>query len=140
MLFNLKEIVESLASTIKQFEVECANTTKRIREKIVSQVFMSNNMPKVVESILNGEYSDADLLKAECAKLVDSVHYSEKKGLIIDIQPEKAIQAFSQTEQEVVKSLHKAAKSFTDAVKKLEKSFEVTAAVIDSSIVNNYTF
>lgn len=59
---------------------------------------MNDNMPKVIESIVNNEYTDAEVLRLECKKLVDSVSYSDKKGLEIDIRPEKSIEAFSHIE------------------------------------------
>lgn len=37
---------------------------------------MSENMPKVIENIMSGEYSEVDLLKDECKKLVEAVHYN----------------------------------------------------------------
>lgn len=105
ILYNLKEVVENLANTIKNLESECANIIKSLREKVLSQIFMNENMPKVIEAIINSEYTDVDILTRECKKLVDSISYSDKNGIDIDIKPEKAIQTLSITEQEIIKTI-----------------------------------
>ncbi|KAL4436299.1 hypothetical protein ABPG74_015890 [Tetrahymena malaccensis] len=134
ILYNLKEVVESLALTIKNFETECANTIKRIREKIISQAFMNEHMPKVIDSIVNSEYTDVEALRSECKKLVDSINYSEKKGIEIDIRPEKSIESFSVTEQDIIKNIQKASKQFIESIKKLEKSFEKTISATEVNV------
>lgn len=44
---------------------------KRIKVKIVAQAFMNDNIPRVIESIVNNEYTDLDALKLECRKFMD---------------------------------------------------------------------
>jgi hypothetical protein len=60
---------------------------KRVKEKILSQIFMGDNMPKVIENIINGEYSDVDILKDECKKLVDSIQVNNNQ-IDLDFHPE----------------------------------------------------
>jgi len=48
---------------------------------------MGENMPKVIENIINGEYSDVDILKDECVKLIDSIHVTDNR-IDIDFHPE----------------------------------------------------
>lgn len=97
---------------------------------------MSDNMPKVIDSIINSEYTDVDVLKQECKKLVDSINYSEKRGIEIDIQPEKSIESFSLTEKDIIKTIQHTSKLFIDSMKKLEKTFEkaTPTTTLDHSI------
>jgi len=45
-----------LAKKIKTIEEYTIMTFKKIKEKILSLSFMSENMPKVIENITSGEY------------------------------------------------------------------------------------
>lgn len=138
ILFSLKEAVENMAAAIKTFESECADTVKRLKEKVSSQVFMHENMPRVIESIIHNEYTDTKSLRAECKKLIDSITFSEKKGFDIDIKPERSIETFKLTEHEIIKTLHKTSKTFVESLKKLETSFCKAAATKEVPLV--FTF
>ena len=48
---------------------------------------MGENMPKIIENIINGEYSDVDVLKDECKKLIDRVTVTDNH-IDIDFHPE----------------------------------------------------
>ncbi|EGR28180.1 hypothetical protein IMG5_181090 [Ichthyophthirius multifiliis] len=124
ILYSLKETVENMAQQIKLFETECSDTIKRIREKITQQHFMNENMPKVIESIKNGEYTDVDIFKSECKSIVESISYKENKGFEIDIKPEKYIDSFSRTEQECIKTIKKASDQFIQQIKSLQNTLQ----------------
>lgn len=90
-------------------------------------------MPKVIESILHNEYCEADELKQECKKLVDSITYSDKRGIEIETRPEKSIETFGKVESEVAKCLVKISKTFIDSIKQLEKTIEKTVSARETS-------
>lgn len=121
-----------MANAIRSFEIECGNTSQRLRDKVTSQAFMHENMPRVIDSIIHNEFTDLDSLRSECKALVDSVTFSEKKGIEIDIKPERSVEAFTHAEAEITKTLHKSSKSFVDALKKLESFFQKTPTLSES--------
>jgi hypothetical protein len=55
-----------MAKRVKILEEIAIKTHKRVKERIEAQCFMSENMPKVIESIANGSFFDSEALREEC--------------------------------------------------------------------------
>jgi hypothetical protein len=62
---------------------------------------MSENMPKVIQSIVNNSFFDVDQLKEECRKLVEATTFKNNK-LEIDISPSKVLDSFKSCEKEFI--------------------------------------
>lgn len=46
---------------------------KKTKERILAQSLLGENMPKIIDNIINGDYNEAKSLKEDCKKLVDTV-------------------------------------------------------------------
>jgi len=88
-----------MAQKVKSLEQLIITTYKRVKDRIISQSFMSENMPKVIDSLVVGQYDDVDSVKEETKKLLDSVHMTQQK-LEIDFRPDKVVDAFLNCQKE----------------------------------------
>ncbi len=123
-MYELKLSVEALAERIKSVEEHLILAYSAVKERVVTQSFMSENMPKVIEGIINGDFTDVTQLKAECRKLIDSCKLSADKKIELEFRPEKSLEGFRTVETQFVKQIKALSITFSDQFRKLEKLME----------------
>ena len=62
-----------MAKKIKSIEENMLDIYKKIRDKVIQQGQLGENMPKIIDNIINGDYIDSNIMKEDCKKLVDAI-------------------------------------------------------------------
>lgn len=105
MLFGLKESVEKMAQEVKQVESNLIESYKKVKERLIAQCFMSENMPKVISSLMSGEINDIDTFRKDCKQLIEITKLNSQSKLDIEINPNKILDDYKISQQDFIKDI-----------------------------------
>ncbi|KRX01215.1 hypothetical protein PPERSA_05615 [Pseudocohnilembus persalinus] len=138
-LFQLKNSVQKLSQMLKDLEENLFNTYKQIKNKLISQSYLSKNAPIVIEQMLNGDYSEVDKMKIDCQQLIDSI-ILDKEQIKFSFEPEKVLKSFQVCEDNFAKEIESLNKNIEESFEKISKIMEKATQLnqINSSVSLNF--